>query len=83
MVKVMFWGINKLEIQIFIKFCEALILNSKAQDMSKQSCNTPTFICKTYKCFVYSRETILIFPMLLITNLSKCFPHIVGKQQHK
>lgn len=37
MAEVMFWSINELEFQILIKFYEALILNCKDRDMSKQA----------------------------------------------
>lgn len=47
--------------------------------MPKQSYNTPLFAKHTKKCIVYSTEMILIFPILLIINLSKCFLHLVGK----
>lgn len=51
--------------------------------MPKQSYNTPLFAKHTKKCIVYSTEMILIFPILLIINLSKCFLHLVGKWQYR
>lgn len=45
--------------------------------MPRQSYNTPLFAKHTKKCIVYSTEMILIFPILLIINLSKCFLHLL------